>query len=139
MTREEVKELLPILQAWVDGKVTQREVVVDSDGNTEWKDNVGEKMFLENGCGEPYKLRIKPEPTYRPFRTAEECWNEMKKHNPFGWVKDKEDGYYVTINRVDNDEDDNISLNGNRGWCFDGVMLNFTFADGEPFGIKEKE
>ena len=29
----------------------------------------------------------KIEPKYRPFRTKEECWNEMLKHQPFGWVK----------------------------------------------------
>lgn len=27
------------------------------------------------------------EPSYRPFKNQEECWNEMLKHEPFGWVK----------------------------------------------------
>ena len=33
-----------------------------------------------------FDYRIKPE--YRPFANAEECIEEMKKHVPFGWVKD---------------------------------------------------
>ena len=32
-----------------------------------------------------FDYRIKPE--YRPFANAEECWCEMLKHKPFGWVE----------------------------------------------------
>ena len=33
--------------------------------------------------------RIKSEPKYRPFKTKEECWNEILKHQPIGWLKEK--------------------------------------------------
>ena len=32
------------------------------------------------------KYRIKPEPKYRPFKDAKECWAEMQKHLPIGWL-----------------------------------------------------
>ena len=82
--------------------------------------------------------RIKSEPKYRPFKNAEECWTEMQKHQPFGWLKDKEDGYKVIITKVNDDEKtDNMSINGNGSWDFQGIMHYYTFADGTPFGIKE--
>lgn len=45
------------------------------------------------------------EPKYRPFKDIEECWNEMKKHEPFGYVKSKCDGsynHYKLITKVSN-------------------------------------
>lgn len=80
------------------------------------------------------KYRIKPEVKYRPFANVEECWTEMKKHQPFGWVKDKKDGYYVLITAVDNG--DYMSLSGNSGWSFYSLMKDYTFTDDIPFGIK---
>lgn len=41
----------------------------------------------EIGYWDNIEYRIKPEPKYRPFKDAEECWNEMQKHQPFGWTK----------------------------------------------------
>ena len=75
------------------------------------------------------------DPMYRPFANADECWNEMLKHQPFGWVKDKEDGHYSLITCVD----DKVCLNANNGWSMNGTMDNFTFADGSVFGVKEEE
>lgn len=79
MTREEAKELLPIIQAWAEGKNIQ----FLSDG--EWHD-INQADFT---CY-PDKYRIKPEPKYRPFKTQEECWNEYlvgKTNDVFGVVK----------------------------------------------------
>ena len=66
---------------------------------------------------------IKPEPKYRPFKNAEECWQEMQKHQPFGWVK--YENKYISISAIDS--------NNNYEIDFD----DYTFADGTPFGIKE--
>lgn len=86
-------------------------------------------------CPECY--RIKPEVKFRPFANVEECWTEMKKHQPFGWVRDKKDGYYVLITAVDNG--DYMSLSGNSGWSFYSLMKDYTFADETSFGIKVEE
>ena len=62
---------------------------------------------------------------YRPFKDADECWNEMLKHEPFGWLKSKNENYLNVLGSINNAK--------NYQYLFD----NFTFADGTPFGIKE--
>lgn len=123
MTREEVKDLLPILQAFAEGKQIQKL----SSGF--WVDI---DSFYSNNTG-PY--RIKPSPKYRPFANAEECWNEMLKHQPFGWVKDKDDGHYVFISYIDTRDGISFSRSGN--WSFADVDKYYIFADGSVFGIEE--
>ena len=116
MTREEVKNLLPILQAFADGKTIQVK-----GGNGIWYDGENELKF--DLVQQDY--RIKPEPKYRPFKDSEECWNEMQKHQPFGWTKLKGEIEYSFITDVN----DNIN--------YLSAIEEYTFADGTPFGIKE--
>ena len=123
MTREEAKDLLPIIQAWAEGKNIQ----FLSDG--EWHD-INQADFT---CY-PDKYRIKPEPKYRPFRNVEECWQEMQKHQPFGWLKDTDTGGYIIISELD---EEHIEISGNNGWDYVGLMKFYTFACGTPFGLKE--
>ena len=33
--------------------------------------------------------------SFRPFSNKKECWNEMLKHQPFGWLVNKETKCYV--------------------------------------------
>ena len=132
MTREEVKDLLPILQAFAEGRVIQYR------DNGVWKDITTEEGFYtENAFVNVNYYRIKPELTYRPFANVEECWEEMLKHQPFGYVKDKEDGHYTLITSVD--EHEGISFGVAKNWHFNDVMKFYNFADGAPFGIKESE
>ena len=127
MTREEAKELMPIIQAFAEGKC------VETKTGSGWV-NMENMSF----AGKPKVYRIKPEPKYRPFKDAEECWQKMQKHQPVGWLKDKNDGHLTLITVVDNDK--MMALNGRVGWDFLGMMNNYVFADGTPFGVKiEKE
>lgn len=106
----------------------------------------GEKIqYLDNNkwvdCSNPIfswnidKYRIKPKPKYRPFKTQEECWEEMHKHPDFGWI-------IHTLTEIPA----NISMVTNRGITFDGdytipyqeAFNNRTFTDGTPFGFKEE-
>lgn len=131
----EVQKLFPILEAIKEGKTIQFK---DLDG---WRDINGddEGFFFNTLVEETDKYRIKPEPKYRSFKNAEECWNEMQKHQPFGWVKDKKDVHHrVLITAVD-DDTCGMSLNGNAAWSLSGIMDLFTFADGTPFGVKVEE
>lgn len=80
MTKEEAKTMLPIIQAYAEGK----EIEIFDKTTKMWKT----AMLPHFDC-DPKKYRIKPEVKYRPFANVEECWTEMKKHQPFGWVKDK--------------------------------------------------
>ena len=127
MNRNQAEELLPIIKAFAEGKD------VETKTGSGW-------MSIENMsfAGNPDSYRIKPEPKYRPFANAEECWQEMLKHQPFGWLKDKNDGHLTLITVVDNDKW--MALNGRVGWEFLGMMNNYVFADGTPFCVKiEKE
>lgn len=120
MTREKMKKLLPIIQAWVDGKTIQVWT------NDTWVDEEYPCFFEELS-----QFRIKPEPKYRPFRTQEECWEEMHKHPDFGWLYYKKNKYYVNIGVMG----DYSGMNGQK---FADAFNSYTFTDGEPFGIKEE-
>ena len=131
MTREEAKELLPIIQAFVDGKTIQVWY------NDTWQDEEYPSF------GELNLFRIKPEPKYRPFKTKEECWNEMLKHQPFGWLKSKKNGRFHCIGEVlwsDEFKTVNIALSTSESLSrsSDSVFDEYTFADGAPFGVIEK-
>lgn len=131
MTREEAKEFYPIMQSFAEGKViecrTKPSFIEGSDVPNDWTE-MKEIEFWKN-----VEYRIKPEPKYRPFANAEECWAEMQKHQPFGWLKSKENGYYSFITMLNN----RFRLNGYDGWWFDDTIKKFTFADGTTFGVKE--
>ena len=125
MTREQAKELLPIIQAFAEGKTIQYLDKIDG-----WRD-YNDPSF----CGN-LKYRIKPEPKHRPFNDQEECWNEMHKHPDFGWVKTHNTGHLCQIN---------CFYYGNRIGIDNKVAINFgcafddyLFPDGTPFGIKEE-
>ena len=127
MTRQQAKELLPILQAFAEGK----EVELKTKEGSEWsileEDDMQYIDFLK--CD----LRIKPK--YRPFANKEECWQEMLKHQPFGWVKAYHGQFVITEIR---DSKATIGRN-DRLLDFDYIFKNYKFADGTPFGIKEEE
>lgn len=129
MDRNKANELLPIIQAYAEGKTIQSRCI---KGDTSlWYDDE------DPSFDDDFKYRIKPEPKYRPFANAEECWAEMQKHQPFGWVKDRTANEYVLITTVENDED--ITIYNKIGWKFNNIILRFTFADGTPFGVKVEE
>ena len=131
MDRNQAKELLPIIQAYAEGKSIEFSSITDV--SKAWR----EVTDFPLGMIGSFKFRIKPEPKFRPFANVEECWAEMQKHQPSGWVKDKKDGYYILITAVDNG--DYMSLSGNSGWSFYSLMKDYTFADDTPFGIKKVE
>ena len=129
MTREEAKVLLPFIKAFVEGK-TIEVISKDSVGNV-FHTEVSEPAFTPNN-----HYRIKPEPKYRPFKSQEECWNEMHKHPDFGWVRSKQWGSYALIGNIgrviirSTDECHKDSMNY--------IYENYTFTDGTPFGVKEE-
>ena len=125
MTREEAKKYLPIIQAYIDGKQVQW---LDETGR--WHDA---NDTLLTFYSPPSNYRIKPEPKYRPFKTQEECWNEMHKHPDFGWVTD---GYYKSTISVKSDSI--VVTISSLEYDFGKAYIHFTFADGTPFGIKEE-
>ena len=131
MTIEETKERIAVMQAYVDGKQIQVE-----SSDSKWAD-VPEPSWSING-----NYRIKPEPKYRPFKDADECWQEMQKHQPFGWIKDKNDGHYSMVTTVDaaaGEGKKHIGISGGNIWTLSETRCDYTFADGKPFGINIEE
>jgi hypothetical protein len=126
MNREQTKELLSVMQAYADGKVIQYRAI---DGGY-WYD-VTEDKDVE---WDRYEYRIKPEAKYRPFKDADECWNEMQKHEPFGWVKDNDGEYIHIIHIIDTGVCGGEDLDG---FVYSSATDVYHFADGIPFGIKE--
>ena len=123
MNRNQAKELLPIIKAFSEGKC------VETKTGSGWV-NMENMSF----AGKPKAYRIKPEPKYRPFANAEECWKEMQKHQPFAWVKEKHSDRYNLITEVNG-----LSIKVKEGCLFTDSVKYYTFADGTPFGVKVEE
>ena len=132
MTKEDIKKFMPLMQAMLEGKTIQRHL-----------DDMGwvytDKIFVGDGVS---LYRIKPEPKYRPFKTNEECWNEMQNHQPFGWLKSKKNGSFCCIGEVswsDAFRDVHITYSTNESLAHSTISVfdEYTFADGTPFGIRE--
>ena len=127
MTREQVKEMLPVLQSFADGKTIERRCI--KGDKSLWYDD--EDPNFDND----FEYRIKPEPRYRPFRDAKECWKEMQKHQPFGWVKSTLFKDLDLVNRVTT-----LYIEINREIIdYKDALEKFTFADNTNFGVKVEE
>ena len=128
MNRKEATELLPIIQAYAEGK----EIEIFDKTMKMWKT----AMLPHFGCN-PKNYRIKPGVKYRPFANVEECWTEMKKHQPFGWVINKSNGRAYNIQSVLLEEGV-VYIRGSYVEL-EKAFIDYTFADGTPFGIKVEE
>lgn len=127
MNRKQAKEMLPIIKAFAEGK----DVEIFDKATKMWKT----AMLPHFDC-DSKNYRIKPGVKYRPFANAEECWNEMLKHQPFGWVKDRNGSKFV----IENVDSRGFVEVYDEGTCnFKEVFENRTFADGTPFGVKVEE
>lgn len=131
MEREELKKRKEILKACHEGKKLQA-------------------MYLSGGYGakyedidplvdgidfEHYTYRIKQDPKYRPFKDAQEVFNEAKKHG--FWIKTPD--YYFLIGKIceegiafTNDSPYNANYDFNE-------LVDFNWADdNSPCGILEE-
>ena len=122
MTREKAKHLAEVLNAYAEGKTI--EVFIDD----EW----GESDLDEYSFDERESYRIKKEPKYRPFKNAKECFEEIQKHQPIGWIYWNNIFIHIT----------EIGLGciafSNCTYSFVEAFNNgFSFVDSQPFGIKE--
>ena len=125
MTREEARQLLPIIKAFSEGKTVQYKSL----------EGIWEDMDKVSFNCEPECYRIKLELTYRPFKDAEECWQEMLKHEPFGWLKVIGGNVRTEINYIHNEG----AMFSCGSISFERMFDNYTFADGTPFGILVEE
>lgn len=123
MKREKAKQMAEVLNAYAE----RRPIEVLLDG--EWSEihTDGYRFDVEK---ESY--RIKKESTYRPFKNAKECFDEMKKHQPFGWLRNNKDFSIITA------FNNGVIEFQHSNYDFEDILIHgITFADGQPFGIKE--
>lgn len=138
MIKEEAKYLLPIMQAFVEGKVIECRAKLNHikgavDIPNKWTET------NEIWCVNSLEYRIKPEQEtkYRPFANAEECWQEMQKHQPFGYTYDRFNNIRDCITKV---ATTGVSYDSPTVVIsFEEIFDRFVFADGTPFGVKVEE
>ena len=129
MLIEELKEAAKVMEAYANRKKIQCNY--NRQDNEGWVDTNNPSFNWDK-----YAYRIKPAPKYRPFKTQEECWNEMLKHQPFGWIRNNDTQRLCNIGSIGRN---------NYGVVIDNSILYFdlafntcNFVDGTPFGIKEE-
>ena len=129
MAREELKEAAKVMEAYANGKKIQCNY--NCQDNEGWVDTDNPSFNWDK-----YVYRIKPEPKYRPFKNQEECWTEMLKHQPFGWIRNNDTQRLCNTGSIGRN---------NCGVVIDKSILYFdlgfntcNFIDGTPFGIKEE-
>ena len=129
MTREEARKAAEVMLAYANGEEIESlcfgDYIPCENPSFNWIHGKG----IEN-------YRIKPKPKYRAFKTQEECWNEMLKHQPFGWIRNNDTQRLCNIGSIGRN---------NYGVVIDNSILYFdlafntcNFVDGTPFGIKEE-
>ena len=125
MTREEARKKAEIMLAYANGKEIEFY-------NAEYKTwaSINEPLF--DDCVDYY--RVKKESKYRPFKDGDECFEEMKKHEPFGYIVNFDAGYYSVVYI----SEEGISFsNGIFKNYEEALNEGYRFTDGTPFGIKE--
>ena len=128
MNREEAKKAAEVMLAYADGKTIECFV----DNSIGWVEGSESPKFN----WDDFDYRVKGTPSYRPFKDAEECWSEMQKHQPFGWIKYKYSRSIEVILRLRPANCDIYTLT--NIYYFSDAFEQMTFADGTPFGIKEE-
>lgn len=133
MTREEARKAAEVMLAYANG-----EEIEIAYSNSSYQTVTSPEFDWGK-----VEYRVKPKPIYRPFKDKEECWNEMLKHQPFGFVKSKVKGYFHLIGLVQWSselEDVMITFATSEQLARSSRSLfeDFTFADGAQFGIKEE-
>ena len=128
MTRKEAKELLPIIQAFAEGKEIEY-----YDCNNDFWIKTDTPMWSSK-----INYRIKSEPKYRPFENKEECWQEMLKHQPFGSLKSKDNEYFCLIGSVNKNVTITLAIEPGTDYSCNYLFEHYIFSDGTPFGIKEE-
>ena len=167
MTKEEIKKFLDNTKVYVNGKseeiqkklfslgyywyhnklpkvmLTERPFLfIASDGSTYSSDMCYFNNHKNTEITAEQILSLELTEGYRPFKDKNECWNEMLKHQPFGWIKSKDRGNFSLIGHVllDSHFEDvfvTFAVSEQLERSSRSLFEKYIFADGTPFGIKE--
>lgn len=135
MDKNQAKEFYPILQAFAEGRVIECRTKPSALSKS-WRDLKDWTEMKDISFWDNIEYRIKPEQKFRPFKDAEECWLEMLKHQPFGWVIKKCEKKIIIAEVITL----GVKLHRQESpYGFDEANRILTFADGLPFGVKIDE
>lgn len=141
MTREEAKVLLPIIQAFAEGKVIECRTKPSALSKS-WQDMNEWTEMKEIEFWNNIEYRIKPESKTeakcRPFANIEEGLQEILKHRPLWYLKSKENWEQFQILAIKINEN-KVFIKGYGLLYLADVMEDFIFPDGTPFGVKLEE
>lgn len=124
MTREEAKCFWTIIKAYSEGKAIE---YLMSEGK--WA-NITEDFLFDNSHE---RYRVKQEPKNRPFTSKDECWEEMQKHQPVGWLIGKVRKSPTFIQSI---LYNSIYIHDTQ-YTYEEAMILYSFSDGAPFGVVE--
>ncbi len=127
MNRDEARKAAEVMLAYAEGK----EIEFKAPDETDYNPSV-EPLFNWDS----FDYRVKPEPKYRPFCNAEECWQEMLKHQPFGWLTHKSTMEHEMITFLGG-EVDHVNISS-MPFLMKDLLQYYTFADGSVLGVKEE-
>ncbi len=127
MDRDEARKAAEVMLAYAEGK----EIECKTSYEPDYRD-VEMPLFDWGRCD----YRVKSEPKYRPFYNAEECWQEMLKHQPFGWLTHKSTMGREMIAFLDG-EADHVNISS-MPFRMKDIFQYYTFADGSVLGVKEE-
>ena len=140
MDRNQAKEFYPILQAYADGEIIECRTKPSTLSKAQQDINEWTEMKeIEYWHNIEYRIKPKLKPKFRPFKDAEECWQEMLKHQPFGVVKDKYFANYQTHRAFACLITNGCDFGGYEDETFESCFKNLLFADDTPFGVKVEE
>lgn len=121
MTREEAKNMLPIIKAWAEGREVLR-----NDGSG-WVLLAGDDIRLDVPA-EHYRVV----PRFRPFKDNKECMKALREHGP---LIDRRTGATCLVSVL---LDNYFYVNGEEEKItYDKGFNRFVLKDGEQFGVKE--
>ena len=130
MTRDEAKDFLPIIEAFSKGDIIEYRL---KGVNNDWEE------IEELPCSYEYRIKPKPKSKYRPYRNLKECLHDMKNHEPFGYIREKQKGDSGLIIGTSEGEHEYLKLSVTSIRQLKTVCERYTYFDGRPFGIRLEE
>lgn len=138
MTKEEAKHLSEIFLAYAEGKTIEKRAIYhavsptsDWQGGNKWEVDENPRFDFIN-----FEYRVKTRFVgYRPFRNQEECWAEMKKHQPFGWIMAGNSNKFP----IQGLHGERVRTSNITSFDYQYMFDKFKFADGSKFGVREED
>lgn len=121
------EEMISVMQSYAEGK--KIELRYNRWNGEKWVD-----VCNPSWAWNEYDYRVKPEPKYRPYANADECFADVKKHG--GWVKNSS-GQYIQIIAVG---ESSITFADNIPFPYENACRYWVWADDRSvFGVLEGE